>query len=114
MAGPEAETGRADPDVEAVLDFLRKNGLRDAEMWEEGGGAVERFEIEFWVTVGRMSLVSFGVFYQILKSIWTSFQHRQANSETSSDRSSSHFGTARDLPRFRYAKMTPYWYDEKE
>lgn len=32
MAGPEAETGRAVPDVEAVLDFLRKNGLRDAEL----------------------------------------------------------------------------------
>ncbi|KAL9365211.1 hypothetical protein Peur_043084 [Populus x canadensis] len=34
MAGPEAEAeaGRAVPDVEAVLDFLRKNGLRDAEL----------------------------------------------------------------------------------
>ncbi|KAJ6429266.1 hypothetical protein OIU84_020819 [Salix udensis] len=32
MAGPEAETGLAVPDVEAVLDFLRKNGLKDAEL----------------------------------------------------------------------------------
>ncbi|KAJ6322629.1 hypothetical protein OIU77_012465 [Salix suchowensis] len=32
MAGPEAETGLAVPDVEAILDFLRKNGLKDAEL----------------------------------------------------------------------------------
>ncbi|KAF9676935.1 hypothetical protein SADUNF_Sadunf08G0055000 [Salix dunnii] len=32
MAGPEAETGLAVPDVEAVLEFLRKNGLKDAEL----------------------------------------------------------------------------------
>ncbi|XP_011035935.1 PREDICTED: uncharacterized protein LOC105133583 isoform X2 [Populus euphratica] len=32
MAGPETETGLAAPDVEAVLDFLRKNGLKDAEL----------------------------------------------------------------------------------
>lgn len=32
MAGPETETGLAAPDVEAVLDFLRKNGLTDAEL----------------------------------------------------------------------------------
>ncbi|XP_011047150.1 PREDICTED: probable serine/threonine-protein kinase DDB_G0293276 isoform X4 [Populus euphratica] len=34
MAGPEAEAeaGRAVPDMEAVLDFLRKNGLKDAEL----------------------------------------------------------------------------------
>ncbi|CAK7325866.1 unnamed protein product [Dovyalis caffra] len=32
MEGPEAETGRTVSDVEAVLDFLRKNGLKDAEL----------------------------------------------------------------------------------
>ncbi|KAJ6325095.1 hypothetical protein OIU76_012223 [Salix suchowensis] len=32
MAGPETETGLAVPDVEVVLDFLRKNGLKDAEL----------------------------------------------------------------------------------